>query len=53
MQLILIMLAAFGLGYWFANSSTAERLAKTVTDTTSRLRTGTKTEKIETNEVQS
>ena len=47
MQLILILLAAFGLGYWFSSSNFADRLAKAAGDATRRLRAGTKAEQTE------
>lgn len=47
MQLIIMVLAAFGLGYWFANSEGPQRLAKVARQTSSRLGRKSETEKSE------
>lgn len=51
MQLVLLILGAFGLGYWFASSNAADRLAKTARNTTNRLRSRGKTELADPNDV--
>jgi hypothetical protein len=38
MQLLIFVLAAFGLGFWFSRSRAADRLTGSAQDLTSRLR---------------
>ena len=52
MQLIIIVLAAFGLGYWFARIDGYQRLADATRNIGSRLRRKTEVERTETPEVQ-
>ena len=47
MQLIIIILGAFGLGYWFARSETSQRLADAARDAGSRMRRKPKVEQSE------
>ncbi len=52
MQLIIIILAAFGLGYWFARSNASQRLADATRNIGSRLRRKPETGQTETTEAQ-
>ena len=38
MQLLILMIVVFGLGYWFARSNVSQRLVESGKDLTSRLR---------------
>ena len=52
MQLILIILAAFGLGYWFSRSNAAESLSKTASGLSDRLTRKSKSDTQDNNEKQ-
>jgi hypothetical protein len=52
MQLIIIVFAAFGLGYWFSRSNGVERLTDATKNIGSRLRRKPKTNQVATTEGQ-